>query len=77
MTDATPAANLAGHVRELLDQLAHSSDPAAFAELLGLQEHLGIALGLAARSLADDRSWASVAGLAGTTRQAAWARWHG
>ena len=29
-----------------------------------------------ARTLAESQSWSSVAGLAGTTKQAAWARWH-
>ena len=66
----------AEEIRALIDQLAGSADPAAFAELLGVQEHLGIALGVAARALAESSSWAGVANEAGTSRQAAWARWH-
>ena len=63
-------------VRALLSALAANSDPAAFQALLGLSQYLGECLGLSARTLAEARSWGDVAGVAGTTKQAAWSRWH-
>ncbi len=68
-------AELAASVRAGIDELSASTDPAAFRALLDLSGHLGVAIGAAARTLADSGSWARVAGLAGTTRQAAWQRW--
>jgi hypothetical protein len=62
-------------IRQLLDELAGSPDPAAFTALLELQADLGLALAQSARTLAEASSWSSVADLAGTSRQAAWARW--
>lgn len=56
--------------------LAESTDPAAFHALLAVSERVGIALGESARSLAQSSSWAHVGEASGTTRQAAWARWH-
>jgi hypothetical protein len=44
--------------------------------LLGLSQYVGECLGTSARTLAEAQSWSSVDGLAGTTKQAAWARWH-
>ena len=35
-----------------------------------------VSVGISARTLAEAQSWSSVAGLAGTTKQAAWSRWH-
>jgi len=43
--------------------------------LLGLSQYVGECLGISARTLAEAQSWSSVAGLAGTTKQAAWSRW--
>lgn len=63
-------------IRSLLDALAGHRDPTAFQSLLGLSQHLGECLGLSARNLAEAQSWGDVAGVAGTTRQAAWSRWH-
>ena len=63
-------------VRALLDALATTSDPEAFQALLGLSRYLGECLGLSARTLAESQSWGDVAGVAGTTKQAAWSRWH-
>jgi hypothetical protein len=63
-------------VRALLDALTASSDPAAFPALLGLSQYVGECLGLSARTLAESQSWGDVAGVAGTTKQAAWSRWH-
>lgn len=75
MPDPSPA-ELATMARAAIDELAASADPAAFRELLALSAHLGEALGTAARQLAGVQSWASVAGVAGTSRQAAWQRWN-
>ena len=66
--------DIAAEARTLLDALAYSTDPAAFQTLLELSHYVGESLGISARTLAE--SWSSVAGLAGTTKQAAWARWH-
>ena len=63
-------------VRGLLSALAADSDPAAFQVLLGLSQYLGECLGVSARTLAESQSWRDVAGVAGTTKQAAWSRWH-
>jgi hypothetical protein len=60
----------------LLDTLANSTDPIAFQTLLGPSQYLGECLRVSARILAERQSWSSVAGLAGTTKQAAWSRWH-
>jgi hypothetical protein len=63
-------------VRALLGALAADTDPAAFQALLALSGYLGECLGRSARTLAESRSWGDVAGVAGTTKQAAWSRWH-
>jgi len=68
--------DIAADVRALLDLLAVNSDPAAFQALLGRSQYLGECLGTSARTLAEAQSWGGVAGLAGTTKQAAWSRWH-
>lgn len=69
-------AQLGAQARALVDELAASGDPAAFTELLALSEHLGVALGTSARTIAANGSWTQVAGYAGTSKQAAWSRWH-
>ena len=63
-------------VRSLLKALAAETNPAAFQVLLGLSQYLGECLGQSARTLAESQSWGDVAGFAGTTKQAAWSRWH-
>ena len=68
--------DIAAEARTLLDALASRTNPIAFETLLGLSHYLGECLGTSARTLAEAQSWSSVAGLAGTTKQAAWARWH-
>jgi hypothetical protein len=68
--------DIADDVRALLDALTASADPAAFQALLGLSQYVGECLGLSARTLAESQSWGDVAGVAGTTKQAAWSRWH-
>jgi hypothetical protein len=67
---------IAAEVRALLGALAGSTDPAAFQSLLDLSRFVGECLGTSARTLAEAQSWTEVAGLAGTTKQAAWSRWH-
>lgn len=68
--------DIEAEVRTLLDALATDSDPAAFQALLGLSGYIGECLGRSARTLAESQSWGEVAGVAGTTKQAAWSRWH-
>lgn len=75
MTSQQPS-QIADEIRSLVDVLSASQDPAAFQELLGLSGYVGEALGASARSLAEAQSWTSVATHAGTTKQAAWSRWH-
>jgi predicted choloylglycine hydrolase len=72
--DRTPD-ELAHLARAAIAGLARSDDPQAFAHLLQLSQQVGECLGVSARNLASGRSWSGVADLAGTTRQAAWARW--
>ena len=55
--------------------LAALPDPEAFQALLRLSALVGESLGVNARALATSGSWAKVAEVAGTTRQAAWSRW--
>jgi hypothetical protein len=68
--------DIEAEVRELLAALTENSDPAAFNSLLALSQYVGECLGLSARTLAENQSWGDVAGVAGTTKQAAWSRWH-
>lgn len=68
--------DIEAEVRRLLSALADDSDPAAFQALLRLSQYLGECLGVSARTLAESLSWGDVAGVAGTTKQAAWSRWH-
>ena len=56
-------------------QLAAQTDPEAFQALLRISALVGEALGVSARTLATAGSWAKVAEVAGTSRQAAWSRW--
>ena len=67
---------LLAQAREALEALAARPDPAAFNALLALSEDVGVCLGRSARTLATAGSWSQVASMAGTTRQAAWSRWH-
>ena len=55
--------------------LAERADPEAFQALLRLSALVGECLGVNARALAVSGSWAKVAEVAGTSRQAAWSRW--
>jgi hypothetical protein len=56
--------------------LALHEDPAAFTYLLRLTRVVGECVGVSARTLAQEGSWSRVADIAGTSRQAAWERWH-
>ena len=67
MNVAEPA-DLAAQARELIADLGRSPDPAAFQELLGLSEAVGVALGASARTLAETQSWTQVATYAGTSK---------
>lgn len=67
---------LAKRAEQAVVALARSGNPEAFAHLLHLSQVVGESLGEAARLLATNGSWSGVAGVAGTTRQAAWERWH-
>ncbi len=73
--DAALAAELGAQARQAILQLSQLPDQAAFGELLGLSEAVGVALGESARILAEHGSWSTVAGVAGVSRQAAWYRW--
>ena len=71
---ATPE-ELAEIASAALRALAQRADPDAFAHLLHLTEVVGECMATSARTLAEERSWSGVGDIAGTTRQAAWARW--
>lgn len=72
---AAPLPELEDAARSVIDALAHRADPEAFQALLRLSALIGESLGVSARTLAASGSWATVAEVAGTTRQAAWSRW--
>jgi hypothetical protein len=75
--DALNAPELSRLAHEALRTLAgRGPDGAAFPDLLAVVALAGECLGIAARDLAGHESWGHVGALAGTTRQAAWARWH-
>lgn len=63
--------------RSAVLELAESPDPEAFQALLRLSALVGESLGVSARTVAAAGSWAKVAEVAGTSRQAAWSRWSG
>jgi hypothetical protein len=60
---------------DAVNRLAEHADPAAFQALLRLSAQVGECLGVNARTIAANGSWAKVAEVAGTSRQAAWSRW--
>jgi len=68
-------ADLETRAREAVMELAQLPDQEAFEALLRLSASVGESLGVSARTLAAAGSWARVAEVAGTTRQAAWSRW--
>jgi hypothetical protein len=69
------AAELEETARRAVNELAEQPDPEAFQALLRLSALIGESLGANARALATSGSWAKVAEVAGTSRQAAWSRW--
>jgi len=71
----TSVEELARTARTAIRALAEGGDPASFQELLSLSEEVGVGIGVAARAIAETGSWSQVATYAGTTKQAAWARW--
>jgi hypothetical protein len=66
---------LAALAEAAITRLAERGDPAAFGQLLRLTRIVGESVGVAARATAQRGSWAGVADIAGTSRQAAWERW--
>ena len=68
-------ADLENRARDAINELAERPDQGAFEALLRLSALIGENLGVSARTLAAAGSWARVAEVAGTTRQAAWSRW--
>jgi len=68
-------AELETRARDAINELAELPDQQAFEALLRLSALVGESLGVSARTLAASGSWARVAEVAGTTRQAAWSRW--
>lgn len=66
--------------REVLADLrliTSDADPAdRLAELLDFRAELDKLIGQVARDAADEHSWHTVGATAGTSRQAAWERWH-
>ena len=76
-SESLTVAQLAEQARTALGALATRSDLAAFQELLGLSQYVGECVGESARSLAEHGSWAQVAEVTGTSKQAVWSRWRG
>jgi hypothetical protein len=74
LAHATPD-ELAELAESAVCALAQRGDPGAFEHLLRLARVTGECLGVAARTMAEQTSWAGVADIAGTSRQAAWERW--
>lgn len=74
--DAMKPDQLAQLAESAVLSLAQSGSAEAFALLLRLSQVVGESLGTAARLVAATGSWSGVAGIAGTSRQAAWERWH-
>lgn len=62
-------------VQRSLRELASRPETDAFEQLLIVSNDVGTSLGESARLLAQHGSWSEVAGVAGTTKQAAWSRW--
>lgn len=73
--ESISVAGLEVEIGAKLDQLAARPDVEAFQALLRIQAKIGESLGESARTLAENGSWAAVAEVAGTSRQAAWQRW--
>lgn len=74
--DGLDSADLGELARSAMIALADRGDHSAFRELLALSGHAGVCLGEAARRIASSGSWSAVADVSGTSKQAAWERWH-
>lgn len=74
--DRLDSAHLGDLARSAMTVLADRGDQAAFRELLTMSGHAGACLGEAARRMASRGSWSAVADVSGTSKQAAWERWH-
>jgi hypothetical protein len=66
---------LAALIYRGIDELSARGSREAFAELLRVVAYTGEKVGEAARLLATSNSWAQVAEVSGTSKQAAWERW--
>jgi hypothetical protein len=55
---------------------ARSGSDVEFREMLATMQAVSEGLAVSARGLADSHSWANVGTVLGTSRQAAWERWH-
>jgi hypothetical protein len=66
---------LAARIYRGIDELTARGSREAFAELLRVVAYTGEKVGEAARLLATSNSWAQVADVSGTSKQAAWERW--
>lgn len=74
--DHLTEAELARLARSAVDALARRSTVAGFQSLVDLSGYVGAALGESARRVAEQGSWSQVAEITGTSKQAAWSRWH-
>lgn len=66
---------LAALIYRATDELSTRGTHEAFAEMLKVVAYAGERVGDAARQLAASNSWAQVAEVSGTSKQAAWERW--
>lgn len=73
--DTLTEAELAAVIRRVTDELCARATRESFAELLTVVGYVGERIGESARLLATANSWAQVAEISGTSRQAAWERW--
>lgn len=67
---------LADFIRAATNELTKRGTTGAFRILIELSGQLGMAIGESARIVAERGSWTQVADVSGTTKQAAWSRWH-
>ena len=73
--DGLSEGELAALIYRGIDELSSRGSREAFAELLRVVAYTGEKVGEAARLLATSNSWAQVAEVSGTSKQAAWERW--
>jgi histone H3/H4 len=63
-------------IRSAVAELAGRGTTSAFQALIELSAYVGQSVGEAARRVAEGTSWSQVAEISGTSKQAAWSRWH-